>query len=739
MSSDLDISRLMRAGADSLFPSLLSQDDMQEIHTRRVKKAEKLKKKKGIKVSSMLLDVKTDEYIIDGVRGFDADGNMIETQDFDIGKYMLDMEDEETGTLHDLKIDLRDLPMAKNYYDYSFNLSGRKIHPPWARQLWIGAMLMGEVCPKCSDPKWMDIHNVPKDYPSRDLPNHLCFLEKGKCPKCKRTKFDLIQNHGLKNYIQLANVLGQRSGKSSSMANYASYLTHRYIKFPNYASLTKTMQQSTELTATFVSLSFAKAIGVMWTPYRKLITEESDWYKELFRMLDHYKEMYGKELYRSSTLYMNFFFKNIRIYPSGPKSSTLRGDTRIFAALDELGLFPLPKGDEEEDENSERANADEAHKSLYNSLTTVNLAYNELLAKGYHTAPPAILFNVSSPISQRDKMMRLLRESKEEEGSKYILGINLPTWEVNPSMTRQTPVIAAAYASNPEKAERDYGANPPTVHSRYISVESVKEGVFINGANSHQLTHYFDQPGMVYGKLDKHRTFKWPSVMSLDAGSTNNAFSITAGHYNFDTGKTVITTLLECVPQHGRRIDFNLLYEHVILRLARDLNVVGVAADQWQSLDLLHRIKADMGNNPLQKPRCLSTQYSPKRRDFDAFRGMLETKNIVLPSISSEAMKFITEGMVVDYRTEMMNKPVDHSALQMITVRDVGESRCPEKGEKMTDDIFRALVLLVTKIHTPKIMDRLVEAKDFSYSGSGKTMPAPVYVSRGGMKFPGLR
>lgn len=732
-----DISRLMKAKADSLFPSLLSQDQMEDIHRRRVKKANKLKKEKGIKVSSALLDVKTGEYIIEG-GGFDDNG--MPTNDFDIARYMDDMEDLETGTLHDLKIDLRDIPLAKNYYDYCFRLSGKKINPPWARQLWTGAMLMGEICPKCSNPDWLNIMNVPKDFPSVNLPEHLCFLEKGKCPKCKRTKYDLIQNHGLRDYIQLANVLGQRSGKSSSMANYASYLTHRYIKFPNYASLTNSMQASTELTGTFVSLSFAKAIGVMWTPYRKIINEESDWYKQLFQALDHYKGQYGKELYRSSTLYLNFSFKNIRLYPSGPRSTTLRGDTRIFAALDELGLFPLPKGDEEEDENSERANADEAHKSLYNSLTTVNLAYNELLAKGYNTAPPAVLFCVSSPISQRDKMMRLLRESKTEEGSKYILGVNLPTWEVNPYMTRQTPVIAAAYASNAEKAERDYGANPPTVHSRFISTQSVQEGVFINGQNSHTLIHQFDNPGMIYGKLERIRSFKYPSVIALDAGSSNNSFGIAAGHYNFDTGKTVVTTLLECTPQQGRRVDFNLLYSNVILLLAKELNAVGVAADQWQSIDLLHRVKADMGNNPLQKPRTLAKQYSPKRRDFEAFRGMLEAKNILFPTVNKEDAQFIIDGLVADYRTEMLNKTVQHLMLQMITVRDVGETRCPEKGEGMTDDIFRAAVLLVATIHSPKCMDRLVEAKDWLYGDSGRRpMPMPVYMSRGGMLPPGLR
>jgi hypothetical protein len=724
-----DIEKLLKFNADDLFPSLLTDAQKEQIHRARKKKAEIKKRKTGVKVKSYELDVKTDEYVLKG-GGYDDFGQPID--DFNISQYMADMEDSETGTLHDLKIDTRDLPLAKNFYDYCFTLTGKKVHKPWSRQLWIGAMLNAEICPCCSKKEWLDVNNVPKDFASKDLPEYLCFLENGKCPKCKRTKWELIQNHGLNNYIQLVNVLGQRSGKSSSAAMYASYHLHRMLKFPVYATLTNSMQSSTELTGTMVSLSFAKAIGVMWTPFRKLVTEESEWYAEYFRKMDYYKNLYGKELYRTSTLYMTFGLKNLKMYPSGPKASTLRGDTRWLAMLDELGLFKLPSGNEEEDENSEIANADEAHKSLYNSLTTVNMAYNELLAKGYNTAPPALLMSVSSPMSIRDKVMRLYRESKTEEGSKYILGVNLPTWEVNPNMTRQTPVIAAAYASNPEKAERDFGANPPIVHSRFLSVNSVNDKVFSGKPNSHSLTYQFDQPEMIYGRLDKVRPLPYiPGVVALDAGSTNNSFSIAAGHYDFESGKTVVTTLLECMPQQGRRIDFNLLYAHVILPLCKATNAVWIAADQWQSIDLLHRTKADMGNNPIQKPRTLATQYSPKRKDFENFRGMLESGSIILPSRDPKEIDRILNGDIANYKTEMIGKPVEHLMLQMLTVRDVGPARCPEKGEGYTDDLFRATVLLVNAIHKPKCMERLVEAKDFNYLGERQGMPKPVFVSRG--------
>lgn len=655
--------------------------------------------------------------------------------DFDIKALMDSAEDPVTGTLRNLKIDDRDLPWAANYYDYSFKVIGKDANPPWARQLWTGAMLFGEVCTACTKPKYLHIENIPKDFDSEFLKEKLKFLKHGVCPKCKRNKWDLIKNHGLNNYQQLVNVLGQRSGKSSSAAHYSSYMTHQYLKFPDLGSLAKSdMQASTELTGTFVSLNFAKAIGVLWTPYAKLI-EASVWFQEYFKMLDHYKHKYSKELYRSSTLYLKFFHKNLRFYPTGPRSTTLRGDTRIFAALDELGLFPLPKGDEEEDDQSERANADEAHKSLSRSLTTVQGIRQRLMKEGVSSVPACVLLNISSPIAQRDKMMRLLRQSRTEEGSKYLLGVNLPTWDVNPGMERDHPTIALAYIENKEAAERDYGANPPSLHSQYIKRNAFETGIFVNGVNGHSFQYILDRPGEIYGKVTKIRPCKWPSVILLDAGHINNSFAITSMHYDFDQHKTVAHSIVECMPMEGRTINFRLLYEHAILPIAKDTNAVAMLADRWQGIDLLYSIEQDMGLNPLGKIRCKAKQYSPRRKDFDSLVAMLLAKSFLCPSLTEAEKQDVFDNNISDYRQQLKEKPVQHLFVQFNTVRDVGLSRCPEKGEGYTDDILRSVVLGV-KIHEPKLMDRLKEAKAFDYGVANRVaMPAPAFASRSGVQY----
>jgi hypothetical protein len=118
---------------------------------------------------------------------------------------------------------------------------------------------------------------------------------------------------------------------------------------------------------------------------------------------------------------------------------------------------------------------------------------------------------------------------------------------------------------------------------------------------------------------------------------------------------------------------------------------------------------------------------------------MLGQKNIVAPTINDAEKRMILDGRVENYKTDMFGKPVPHLMLQIVTVKDVGEARCPEKGDGFTDDIFRAFVLWGAKLHDPKIMERLNEAKDWTYDGSRATMPMPASAGRSGGAFRGFR
>jgi hypothetical protein len=242
-----------------------------------------------------------------------------------------------------------------------------------------------------------------------------------------------------------------------------------------------------------------------------------------------------------------------------------------------------------------------------------------------------------------------------------------------------------------------------------------------------------ERPGEVYGRIERVRSVNFPSVVSIDAGHTNNSFVIAANHFDFVTQKTVCSTAIECMPLEGRTINFNELYLNVILPLCKDVNAVALLADRWQAIDLLYRIETDMGNNPKGKTRCKGKQFSLRRKHFNSYISMLNSKNVVYPSVTEAEAKHIFDGNVSEYRTEMLDRPVPHLMLQMYTIQDVGISQCPTKGEGYTDDILRAAVLGAVLIHEPKMMERLKEAKDFNYGQSSSArMPTPGFAGRSG-------
>lgn len=717
-SSDLSVKN--KAALHAIFPAFTSSSDLEAIATWSAKKTASLM---GMKATDSGILLPKEELVV--------------SDEFDIRTLMKEAEDPLTGTLRDLKVDDRDLPLAKNFYDFSFNIIGKDSNPPWARQLWTGAMLFGEICPCCSNKKWLEIENVPKDYKSKDLPENLMFLNNGKCPKCKRTKQELIKDHGLKNYMELVLVWGQRSGKSESAAFFSAYQTHKFLKFPKLSTLTHALQASTPLTATFVSLTFTKAVSLLWTPLFNKISS-STWFKDYHKMLDFYGNKQGVELYRVKDLFIKYHHKGLHLYPSHPNGPILRGDTRYLAVVDELGLFPMPSGNDEEDEQSERANSDEAHKSLTNSLTTVQAVSQRLLERGYNAVPAALMMGVSSPMSERDKVMRLLKESKTEEGAEHILGIQLPTWEVNPYIGRDTPIIVRAYARNAAKAERDFGANPPRVHSTFMAATAV-EGVFIGNSNSHSVSYMWDLADQIYAKLNRLNSIKHPCVMSLDAGYSDNAFALSAGYFDFDSGKTVLPTVLEVVPQQKRKINFNRIYKHVILPLMIDCNCVLLLADRWNSIDLLHRATDDRGLGRDGKPITINKQYSPKRRHFEQVRTMMENKNLILPSFPKEDQKLVLETGVENFKVDMLDKPVAHLMLQCVTVKDTNNKLPPEKGEGYTDDIWRSVVLTAALIHEPKVLERLKNAKIAVTQATAHVAPTFRGRSGGSGFYPGLR
>lgn len=616
----------------------------------------------------------------------------------------------------DLNVDDRDIPEAKNYYDWCFGPLGIKFRP-FARQLWVAAKLFAEMCPHCSDPDWYDnIEAIPVDYKAVEMHERIQFLEYGVCPCCHRGRAEMWLAGDLNVYQEMAICLGQRSGKSIQTGGLASYHIHKLLKkirpseFYNLAA-------STTLTHTYTGLQYKRAYALLWTPIRDTI-HDSPWFQEYHKLLKFHGERMGEELVTVKDTFINWRRSRFLASPSAPNVGTLRGDTRAGAAIDELGFFKFGAGAED----YVTISADEIHASLTNSLATVRTAANKMMRGGENNVQQGIMFNLSSPSSVFDKIMTLVRASK---GSRVLLGVRLPTWEVNPDITRDD--LQIYWDTDPVKAERDFGANPPLAAAPFFEDQERIDEMFVgqkNRVSYNIITRTNPKNNQLEAAAEILATRELanqpPSLMTIDAGVTNNSFSLAIGipvakgkitsqprqnsqgyerkpkrpmvnqpldlnTENGDQLRAQILCALEVIPPKNSRINFNAMFNKVLVPLLKPFNVQAVVTDRWNSILLLDQLRDEHDQHTFQ--------YSLRYKDFEAIKSYCEGGRVQLPVYEERSLEEVLDFDQEGYPGCFIDKPISHLALQFLTVQDNG--RTVDKGPNLTDDTFRAVALQV--------------------------------------------
>ncbi len=658
--------------------------------------------------------------LIDDKEAEEAEDSLIKIVD--------DILNEQSGSglvPPDIRVDDRDLKEYPNFFRWSIEPKASGIRP-FARQMWIGAHVFSEVCVPCSkDKKWAsDIHSVAVDASLEEVGERIQFLEYGVCPKCKRTKVDLFKSKQLDPYQELCLVIGQRAGKSAMSGFFSGYHVHKILKLQN-PNQVYGLPLSQTLTGTFVGLTFSAAIKLLWLPLTTLINQ-SPWFIEYHKMLDDVQKRYHEELSKRSDQLLHYKHRNLLLFPAGGDKRKLRGESRIIAAMDELGWWPLGSGREEDLEKS----GSEVYNAIDRSLLTIRQAAISRWKEGYVNVPMAYFFNVSSPSSWLDMIMRLYRASLN---SRKMLGLQMATWEVNPNLPEK--VFAADFAKDPIKARRDYGAQPPASSNPFIENNDAIDASFKLNPSKVQF-HSILVPGTDYTrqrvKLDtnyKQNSDMPASLMAIDAGAVNNSFAMVVGTLVRSANPKELATarypvLIEIIPKQNSRLSFNSIFDEIIVPVAQACNVRALVADRWNSLMLLDRATEEYG--------IYTEQYSVKRGDFDLAKSYLDGGKEEFPQTESKV-----KGGVVDFNPEhypsvFENRTLDHFYLQIHTVTDAG--RYVEKGTGLTDDLFRAWVLATrfmrdqdfadkylvgTKVRTGMVALGVVSGRSGGGGGSG--------------------
>ena len=492
-------------------------------------------------------------------------------------------------------------------------------------------------------------------------------------------------------------ILNHNSGKSAFFNLLVPYLTHKWVKVEKPVE-TLGLMSSSILIGTCTALTWAKAQELLYDPISNAI-ENSKWFQQYFQLLDDYEERTGIELYKFKDTFLSFNHKNLILNTSGPNKRTLRGATRWISVIDEIGWFP--HGDDNDER--ERASANEVYVSLDRSLKTVRKSTMKLLKEGYDNIPLAYGCGISSPSSYNDKIMELVRNFK---GSKEVLVHQAPTWEMNPLFTKDD--FAKEYQDDPIKAERDFGANPPMAENAWISdVKSLDHLLVNRWVIDYQYDHFTNRSGvdMVFGKLRSTKAPPTcpPTVLTIDAGYSNNSFAL-AITANDGRGANVLA-VAEIAPKKGITvINYTRTVKQLLYPLIKAFNVQAVGADRWNSLKLLQDIEEDC--------HVQTFQYSLKPTDFDLVYDYLmeDLPAIKLPRPEMDLGQiFVTS----DYPHGFKYKPNSHLYHQFSTVNVDGRGSV-EKGNGYTDDILRAVAL---GIRTCVLEDTI---KKFNLKGATK-------------------
>lgn len=582
----------------------------------------------------------------------------------------------------DVRVDDRDLKEFPNFWAWSTDPKGAGVRP-FARQLWIGAKLFHEMCWYCSADRKMveDVQNVPIGMDIEEMAERIQFLEFGTCPSCERTKMDLHGKGKLDLCQEFIGVIGQRAGKSLMTTLFIGYLNHRLLKLqkPNEVYGVPINQI---LTGTCVGLTFNDSIALLWTPLRELM-ENSPWFQEYHKILDHNGNKYGEELYKFGELSIAYRHRNLFFCPQGADKRKLRGRTRVWSAIDELGWWPIGANEKDMEKSGS-----EVYGALDRSLKTIRGSVTELWDQGYVNVPGAYAFNVSSPSNVMDVIMRMYRASKHNP---EMLGIQLPTWEINPKMPRSK--FNSDYLKDPVAAERDYGANPPLSANSFIEGNDTIDRAFCLPTDRVDFEYLFKtidgklRQGVKVNKMNQGGKDLPPAILAIDAGYSNNSFAIVIGYIVRSKNPKELPTyefpiLLDVIPNNGAHLSHNQIFKHLILPLIDTFNVQAVVADRWNSKMLLDSVTEDKG--------IFAANYSVKMVDFEAAKSYLEGGKVKFPKLVTEAAK-IVDIDTESYPQSFNYMPADHLYLQLHTVVNV--IRTVEKGPGLTDDVFRAWIL----------------------------------------------
>jgi hypothetical protein len=640
--------------------------------------------------------------------------------DLDINALITEVEeaDFDHTVLDELKGE-RDFKSAPNIVKFITEQKYLNLgQPPFPKQVELLAKVVEEWCPnkRCTDKQFW--RHVPVDVPLQELFDRVTFLEHGICPNkwCRKKQIEWIRRKGgkgewLHGVSEVNAAIGMRASKTTMVAGMlAPYQLHRLITLPVDPAKYFGLFAGRALHMSFVAITARQAADTLWQAFRDSI-DESKWFKRYFDFLDERGEDLGQELLHHKATFLWLPTKRIHVNFIPANMRTMRGRSRVFAAIDELGWFS-------DQEGRVQANATETYEALVKSLQTIRSAYNALIERGVNNPPTGLMANVGSPYEANDKIMQLLRSSRKKKRS---IAFHCATWDFNPNIKKDDPEMEEQRLDKGDVIfMRDFGAEPPLAANPLVDLTSKELAKYVDKSRPplfKSKTVEVEYKGNRYlgaELTDIVNDTSTARIMLIDAGESMNSYALSLMSIDFqDDEKLRLDASVEVKPTRNLTVSFPAMLE-LADKIIKMYQVLYVVYDRWQSTHHIQKIN-DTVYKHIRGDGPIAERYTLTAGDFDDVRDTLMTQDRWSLPKPEVPFDIGSGGILTDFDKYRKAGPISHLMLQILTVRQMGRKVLkPIEGD---DDLFRTLALGVTYLSMEEVVEDL---RKHSKGGRGR-------------------
>jgi intein/homing endonuclease len=333
------------------------------------------------------------------------------------------------------------------------------------------------------------------------------------------------------------------------------------------------------------------------------------------RLIDNKSIIIGEEE-------IKYHDKLLYIYAGNSKGSSQVGSRVILLVMDEVARFENKDG---------KSNALE----LWSNIGVSGITFGE------HARRVAI----SSAWRDGDAIQRLYTAAMAEDSW---IGFRFRTWDLNPLMNRNNPIVASEYTLNPASARLEFEGDRTTSAFTYFSETEVLEAT--TGRSVIKLEPMQLMPDKMV-RLQLHsleKNYSHHTYMHLDPAFVKDAYAMAFGHgeRRDDQDVVVIDGLAAWEPEGGSVVSILNVYD-IITTIHASRPIYKLTTDHAQQHETIQRLRL-LGINA--SSRFWSNRVQVEIYDFT--RKLVHEGRLILPKDSYWTALLKSEMMGIIHDTE---------------------------------------------------------------------------------------